>query len=70
MQPTKILRLPAVCDRTGLSKSSIYAKIKTGDFPAPVRLGPRSIGFFESAVNIWIESCARGVHATSPGTGK
>lgn len=70
MQPKKILRLPETCDRTGLGKSSIYAKIKTGDFPQPVRLGPRSIGFLEENINNWIETRARGVHGTTRGAHK
>ena len=55
---TSILRLPAVKARTGLSRSSIYAKIASGDFPAPVRLGDsektRAIGFIESEIEEWI----------------
>ena len=38
-----ILRLPQVKIRTGLSRSSIYAAVKSGEFPAPVSLGSRSL---------------------------
>lgn len=62
MQPKKILRLEATCERTGLAKSTIYARIKLGDFIAPVRLGPRCIGFLENEIDAWIESRQRGVH--------
>ena len=65
-QPKKILRLEATCERTGLAKSTIYARIKQGGFVSPLRLGPRSIGFLESEVNTWIESRERGVHQTPP----
>ena len=34
-----IIRLPEVMRRTGLSKSTIYARIKARTFPQPVRLG-------------------------------
>ncbi len=52
--PEKILRLQAVKARCGLSRSTIYARIALGEFPAPISLGARSIGFLESEVSAWI----------------
>lgn len=49
-----ILRLPAVKSRTGLSRSSIYAKVRTGEFPKPISIGIRSIGWVESEIQQWI----------------
>jgi len=40
-----ILRLPLVKDRTGLSRSSIYVRIKEGTFSEPVNLGARAVGW-------------------------
>jgi predicted DNA-binding transcriptional regulator AlpA len=40
-----ILRLPQVKQRTGLSRSTIYSRIKTGTFPAPISLGVGQSGF-------------------------
>ena len=37
----QFLRLPSVCARYGLSRSTLYAWIKQERFPAPVKLGPR-----------------------------
>jgi prophage regulatory protein len=51
-----VLRLPAVRARTGRSRSSIYADIKLGRFPAPIKLGPRSVGWLETDVMSWLES--------------
>ncbi|MDE3021833.1 MAG: AlpA family transcriptional regulator [Pseudomonadota bacterium] len=48
------MRLPAVKVRTGLSRSSIYAKMKTGEFPQAIALGQRSIGWIESEIQQWI----------------
>jgi predicted DNA-binding transcriptional regulator AlpA len=31
--PTRLIRLPKVIQRTGYSRSSIYAKIALGEFP-------------------------------------
>jgi prophage regulatory protein len=49
-----ILRLPAVKQRTGLSRSTIYLKAAQGTFPAPVSLGARAIGWVESEVDDWL----------------
>ncbi|MGB8031307.1 MAG: AlpA family transcriptional regulator [Terracidiphilus sp.] len=51
---TVILRLPAVKMRTGLSRSSIYQWIAKGQFPAPVSLRARAVGWVESEVDEWI----------------
>jgi len=42
---TTILRLPTVKSRTGLSRSTIYLRIKQGLFSAPVSLGARAVGW-------------------------
>lgn len=52
---TKFLRLPAVKDRTGLSRSTLYARIAQGCFPKPISLGSRAVGWLESEVNEWLE---------------
>lgn len=51
-----ILRLPAVKSRTGLSRSSIYLKISKNEFPKPVSLGMRSVGWLENEISAWIDS--------------
>lgn len=51
----QILRIFEVADRTGLARSSIYAKIQAGDFPRPIKLSTRSVGWLEADVNQWIE---------------
>ena len=51
-----ILRLPTVLNRTGLSRSTIYNKVSLGDFPLPISLGPRAIGWLESDVDAWLEA--------------
>ncbi|MFZ5620689.1 MAG: helix-turn-helix transcriptional regulator [Pseudomonadota bacterium] len=51
-----ILRLPAVKARCGLSRSAIYQRIADGNFPAPVPLGGRAVGWSEQEISEWIES--------------
>ena len=51
----KILRLPSIKDRTGLSRSTIYLRIKKGDFPKPISLGDRAVGWLEKDIDDWLE---------------
>jgi len=51
--PDKLIRLPAVCDLTGLGKSSIYS---IPDFPKRIVLSRRAVGWKLSQVMAWIES--------------
>ena len=53
-KPGKLLRLPAVEERTGFKKSSVYAGVKAGTFPAPVRLSARAVGWREEDLDKWI----------------
>ncbi len=47
------LRLPGVKAITGLSKTSLYALIREESFPAPVRLGARTVAWVRSEVRQW-----------------
>jgi prophage regulatory protein len=47
------LRLPEVKTVTGLSKSSLYSLIRANSFPAPVRLGPRTVAWVRIEVKEW-----------------
>jgi prophage regulatory protein len=51
----EILRLNQVKQRCGLSRSTIYSRVKEGTFPPPVDLGPNSVGWLASEVERWIE---------------
>lgn len=48
------LRRPAVEAATGLSRSSIYAMMDTGDFPRPIRIGKRAVAWSQSAIEAWL----------------
>ena len=49
-----ILRRKQVEARTGLSRSTIYERIKEGTFPAPISLGARAVGWLESDIDLWL----------------
>ena len=67
--PSMILRLPAVKQRTGLSRSSIYLRVAQGVFPRPVSLGGRAVGWVESEVEDWIACQIAASRGTSPAQG-
>ena len=50
----RILRRPEVEARTGLSRSTIYDWMKRGEFPKPVALGSRLVGWRESEIDAWL----------------
>jgi len=59
----RFLRLPQVKQTTGLSKSTIYARIAEGTFPKQIPIGPRLVVWVESDIQNWIApqvSAARG----------
>jgi len=49
-----LLRLPAVKGLTGYSRSQIYLLIKRREFPAPIRLGARSVAWPSNEIHSWI----------------
>lgn len=55
MASTRLLRLPAVCEITGLGRSRVYRLIQEKSFPAPVQLGVRSVAWPEAEVLAWVE---------------
>lgn len=50
----RLLRLPDVKSRTGLSRSTIYTYISAGEFPKGIRLGARCVAWAESEIDGWI----------------
>lgn len=51
-----LLRLDQVRARTGLSRSSVYSRVATGEFPRPIALGSRSVAWVESEISAWIQA--------------
>ncbi|WP_295389888.1 AlpA family transcriptional regulator [uncultured Thiodictyon sp.] len=66
--PLKIIRRPAVEDRTGLSRSTIYGKLRQNPkrpaefdptFPRPVSISKKAVGWVESEVDAWLAEQVR-----------
>ena len=51
--PCRMLRTKEVLKLTGWSRATIWRKVKSGDFPAPVTLGPNSIAWPEHKITSW-----------------
>lgn len=51
----QILRLPEIKRLTGLSRSTIYLRISKDQFPRPISLGGRAVGWIESEVQAWLQ---------------
>lgn len=57
--PDRILRLRAVLERTGLSRSTMYRKMQNGSFPKNIQISDRCIGWRQSAIENWLRSPMR-----------
>ena len=55
----RLLRLNSVLQRTPLSKSEIYRRVRAGTFPAPIRLGARAVAWLESDIDQYIQKLAQ-----------
>lgn len=58
-QRLTVLRRQQVQDRTGLSRSSIYALIASAQFPSPIRLSANTVGWLEHEIENWIGERAK-----------
>jgi len=65
MQVPAILRRKQVEARTGLGRSTIYAKVAAGEFPAPVQLSTRAVGWVEAEISRWLEARIAASRASS-----
>jgi len=50
----RLLRLPAVKNKTGASTNEIYTGMQDGTFPASVPIGLRTVGWVESEIDEWV----------------
>lgn len=51
-----ILRMPEIIERTGISRAQVYALIGCGEFPRPIRIGKRAVGWIETDIQAWIST--------------
>ena len=59
LEKRRIVRRDEVSKLTGLARATIYKKVSDGSFPAPIRLGARSVGWRLSDIVAWLEAPER-----------
>ena len=52
----RLLRLPEVRQKVGLSRSAIYKLIAEGQFPRQIAIGPRTVAWCQEDLERWIEA--------------
>ena len=52
----RLLRLPEVLDRCGVSRTTLYEMVARGAFPPPVRISTRAVGWRSSDINAWMDN--------------
>ena len=58
----QILRIADVLAATGLALATVWRRVKSGDFPAPIRLGgagSRAVGWRRTEIQTWIDERPR-----------
>ena len=54
MNGDRILRRKEVEALIGLSRSTIYSSMSRGEFPRPLKLGRRAVGWQKSDLDAWL----------------
>lgn len=50
----RILRLPEVLQKVGLSRATVYNRMSQKQFPLSVSLGGNTVGWIESELDSWL----------------
>ena len=53
-----------VGERVGKTRITIWRDVKAGTFPAPIELGPNSVGWYEDEIDDWLASRPRRTYGT------
>ncbi len=55
----RVIAPKVTADRAGISLRGLQRKVRRGDAPCPVKLGPGRIGFYEHEVQAWLAALPR-----------
>lgn len=55
---SRLLRLPEVIGRVGMSRSTIYQRMSEGRFPKSRSLGPKCAVWIEAEIDDWVRQVA------------
>ena len=62
----RLLRLREVIALTGLSRSTIYRKMRDGTFPDALKIGARAVRWLESEIQAWLAARPRATGDMTP----
>ncbi len=62
----RLLRTKQVMDRMGWSRTTLWRRVRAGDFPAPVSTGANITAFYEDEVNAAQANLPRVNYAPAP----
>jgi prophage regulatory protein len=62
----KVLRLPQVCEVTGLRRSMIYQLEAEQRFPRRIKIGVRAVGWIQGEVQQWLVQRIERSRSSSP----
>ena len=51
-----VIRPARLCALLAISRTTLWRRVRAGDFPAPRRLGPNIVAWLEDDVRAWLES--------------
>lgn len=51
----RLLRLPQVKERVGLSRTQIYRLIKLGEFPPSIPITARAVAWRSDEIDAWVD---------------
>ncbi len=54
-EPDRLLTVQQVTDCLSISRQTLYALVNAGDFPPPLRIGPRAVRWRLSAINRYLD---------------
>ncbi len=66
----RLLRTQEVMHRMGWSRTTLWRRVRAGNFAAPVRTGPNSIAFYEDEVDAAQANLPRVCYAPAPEAGR
>ena len=70
IESNRVIRLREVKNMTGLSKASIYVKMKSENFPKPIKISSRAVAWPEKEIFAWLREKINARDAQVNGGGK
>ena len=65
-RPRRILRAKQVMARMGWSRTTLWRRVRAGEFPAPFDTGPNTVGWFDDEIDTAQENLSRVTYAPAP----